>query len=93
MYLTVFRFNLNCLILSSGQRQFTFNLAPSVSGELHLPSCELIVGLKLLYDDGSPIEATTQVGIVQSFGALIWQNSVVRINGKLCRPFAISPVL
>ena len=68
--------------ISSGQRQFTFNLAPSISSELHIPSCELEISMKLVQESGENIAATDQVGIVNCFSALMWENSFVRINGQ-----------
>ena len=58
-----------------------FSIPPNVSSELHLPSSEIHVELKLVKEDGSTISASTQVGIINAFGALMWDSAFVRING------------
>lgn len=68
--------------LNTDQRQFSFAISPNISAELHIPSCELLVSMKLVLEDGSTIAATDQVGIIQCFSALMWENSFVRINGQ-----------
>ena len=72
--------------VNSGQRQFTFNIPPSVSAELHIPSCEVFVSMCLVEEDGSPVAASDQVGIINCFSALMWENSFVRINGQKFLP-------
>ena len=47
---------------SDGLRQFIFQLLPTVSSTLYLPSCEVLIGLKLLKSDGTEIDSSTQVG-------------------------------
>ena len=37
---------------------------------------------RLVKEDGTPIPATTQVGIVQGFGLLAWESCSISINGE-----------
>ena len=68
--------------VSHGQSSFTFVIPPSVSSELHIPSSELHISVKLVKEDGTSPPITAQVGIVNAFSALMWQDCFVRINGS-----------
>ena len=53
---------------TDGLRQFMFQLLPTVSSTLYLPSCEVVIGLKLKKSDRKDIESSTQVGkLAQNF--------------------------
>ena len=43
-------------------RQYIFQILPTVTSCLHTRSCEVVVGLKLVKEDNSAIDASTQVG-------------------------------
>ena len=47
---------------NEGVRNFIFQILPTVSSTLHMPSCEVHVGLKLMKSDNKDIETSTQVG-------------------------------
>ena len=54
---------------SDTSRSFTFNILPTVSSELHLPSVEVLIGVKLVKEDLSAIDSNShQVGIIQTPG-------------------------
>ena len=69
-----------------GVREFVFQILPSVSSELHPKSCKLITSVRLLKENGDAIDSTAQVGILNGFGATMWQSIEVRINGVLWLP-------
>ena len=71
---------------SANQRDFSFNINPSASAELHLPSCEMEIRLRLTKRDGSVIENATQVGCVQALAMTMWERTSIRINGVLWIP-------
>jgi hypothetical protein len=68
--------------VTGDQRNFVFNLSPSMQSEIYLPETEIHVKFRIIEEGGNAIARTDQPGIIQAFGALWWQNCVVRINGN-----------
>ena len=62
-------------------RTFSFDILPSVNGELHLCNSDLVTKWQLRKADGSPIPASTQVGIIQAMGLLAWESCSLTVAG------------
>ena len=67
-------------------RLFTFEVLPSVSGQLQLNECQIVTKWKLVKKDGSPIAATTQVGVCQALGVTAFDACQIKIAGAPYRP-------
>ena len=59
-------------------QMYTFNILPSVSSELYLPETELFMAIRLENLDGTQIDASTQVGILNFPGCFLWDSVSLR---------------
>lgn len=67
--------------VTDDSRLFSFEILPSISGELKLNECELVTKWKLLKADNSTIGETDQVSICQGFGVTAFDSCQIKIGG------------